>query len=627
MAAPKLLLSNLLRRRPQTLASITSSSSSYSIFFAQSSNRETPQQTSSGLPFSTVHPLALHYGFVWSRLLSTRGDSDYGRDQSLDSAAVRAQEEELFDSGFSSSVSDAGDVGGSEIAEALVSASDVGGDGEPILPVRALISLLDLFHDSTGWPWWVLIASSTLALRITLLPVLILQLKKSKKIAELLPKLPPPFPPPLSGGSYREQFSLFRKERRAVGCPSYLWLLAYVSVQVPCFFLWMTTVRKMSLDHHTGFDCGGTLWFHNLTDFPHGVSGTIFPLIIASLHFANVQISFRTFSAGKATGLLGLLAQYYKFYLNLLTLPILFTGFCVPQSVSSLREEFENLAFVSVLQGSLVYWVTNSSLTLVQVFVKVLPGKKSRNVNHNIRNDVLTKVMKKQLCLYQPGVRETLGLPDKVDPVPPAIHEKIVTPGEKQGDLLRKQQIITLSPRELLALSVKHLAEGHKDTAIPLLRLALDKDPEYVRALVVMGQTLLQDEQLAEAAEYLERAISKLFLTGHPTEVEEVDLLILASQWAGIAYIRQGKNAEGIRHLERVANLEEPEDAKSKAHYYDAFLVLASALYSEHRKPEAAKLLRMAAAYDPSYSVYLEQCEKDEVDLVSDLASSRRGDY
>lgn len=33
----------------------------------------------------------------------------------------------------------------------------------------------------------------------------------------------------------------------------------------------------------------------------------------------------------------------------------------------------------------------------------------------------------------------------------------------------------------------------------------------------------------------------QLFLTGHPTEVEEVDLLILASQWAGIAYIRQVK--------------------------------------------------------------------------------------
>lgn len=42
-----------------------------------------------------------------------------------------------------------------------------------------------------------------------------------------------------------------------------------------------------------------------------------------------------------------------------------------------------------------------------------------------------------------------------------------------------------------------------------------------------------------------------------------------------ILVVLQGKNAEGIRHLERVANLKEPEDAKSKAHYYDAFLVLA----------------------------------------------------
>lgn len=31
----------------------------------------------------------------------------------------------------------------------------------------------------------------------------------------------------------------------------------------------------------------------------------------------------------------------------------------------------------------------------------------------------------------------------------------------------------------------------------------------------------------------------QLFLSGHPTEVEGVDLLILASQWAGVANIRQ----------------------------------------------------------------------------------------
>lgn len=31
----------------------------------------------------------------------------------------------------------------------------------------------------------------------------------------------------------------------------------------------------------------------------------------------------------------------------------------------------------------------------------------------------------------------------------------------------------------------------------------------------------------------------QLFLSGHPTEVEGIDLLILASQWAGVASIRQ----------------------------------------------------------------------------------------
>ena len=40
--------------------------------------------------------------------------------------------------------------------------------------------------------------------------------------------------------------------------------------------------------------------------------------------------------------------------------------------------------------------------------------------------------------------------------------------------------------------------------------MALDKDPNYVRALVVMGQTLLQKEQLEEASDYLERAVTKV---------------------------------------------------------------------------------------------------------------------
>ncbi|KAF3452436.1 hypothetical protein FNV43_RR02869 [Rhamnella rubrinervis] len=515
------------------------------------------------LPPSTISFAAALGSFNW-RFLSTRSgyESEIGRPGGFDVDSVTeltelATESEVLNAEFASN------------------------GEESILPVDTVISMLDGFHDFTSLPWWIVIASSTLALRVVLLPMLILQLHKLKRIGELFPKLPPPFPPPLSGRSFMDQISLFRKERRAIGCPSFLWLFASISVQLPCFLLWMTTIRRMSLDHHPGFDCGGALWFQNLTEYPHGVLGLIFPLLIAGLHYTNVQISFRRSSVGKESGQFGLLAKYYKLYLDCLTLPLLFVGFCIPQ-------------------GSLVYWVTNSSLTLVQ-----------------------------QISLNHPAVRAKLGLPDKDGPSPRAASDSekpgtsILTPISRP-EKLQQVSVQDLSPKELLALSVQLLSKGLKERAIPLLRLALDKDPEYVRALIVMGQTLLQKGLPAEASEYLERAISKLFHAGHPTELEDIDLLILASQWAGVAYTRQGKNAEGIAHLERVGKIKEPEEAKSKAHYFDGLVLLASALYNEGRRTEAANYLRLAAAYNPAYNEFLEQCENDEDAFLSDLVSSRR---
>ncbi|XP_010250467.1 PREDICTED: ALBINO3-like protein 2, chloroplastic isoform X2 [Nelumbo nucifera] len=406
-------------------------------------------------------------------------------------------------------------------------------DGEGLLsPVRAVISLLDGYHDLTG-----------LACVIT---------------------VPPPFPPPFSGKSYIKQFLLFRTERHAIGCPSYLWFLASFSVQVPCFLLWMTSVRRMSLDHHPGFDCGGILWFQNLTELPHGVFGSIFPILIASLHFMNVQISFRTSTVGKATGLFGLLAKYYKLYLQILTLPIFVMGYCVPQ-------------------GSLIYWVTNSSLSVIQ-----------------------------QLSLNHPAIRNKLGLPEKDALVKSETSGNLEKLEIRSLDtLVKNNSVKSLSPYELLALSIQLLTKGDKDRAIALLRMALEKDPEYIRALVVLGQTLMQKGLLLEAIEHFEHAISKLLIVGHPTDDENIDLLILSSSWAGVTYIRQGRNEEGIEHLERIAKLKEPEDPKCKAHYFDGLLLLASALLNEGRKSEAEKLLQMAAAYNPAYNEYLQQCRED----------------
>ncbi|KAK1411357.1 hypothetical protein QVD17_37905 [Tagetes erecta] len=448
---------------------------------------------------------------------------------------------------------------------------------EPILPVRCLVSFLDTLHHLTGLPWWMVIIISTLALRVAILPVLLIQLHKLKRNAELAPKLPPPLPPPFSGKSWIEHYKHFRDKRKEIGCPSFLWIFAYPSVQIPCFILGTASVRQMALDHHPGFECGGTLWFQNLIELPHGATGYIFPLLLASLHLVNVQVSLDKSSLEKLPNLIGILAKYYRYYLQCLTIPILFAGFYLPQ-------------------GSLVYWTANSSITLVQ-----------------------------QLVMKNPHVREQLGLPDKLAPVDFGKSHEII--GLESTVPLVKKPVQELSVLELFNLSIKHLSKGERDKAESLLRLALKKDPEYVRALIVMGQILMKDEKLVEAAEYLERAIAKLLLAGHPTEVEEIDHLILASLWSGVALAKQGKVAEGIVHLERIADMKEPEDAKTKTHYCDGLFMLSSALASVGRNAEAAKYLRILTAYDPAYGQYLKDVESEDNNFAVDLENSRRKDY
>ncbi|KAK4708389.1 hypothetical protein R3W88_029314 [Solanum pinnatisectum] len=451
-----------------------------------------------------------------------------------------------------------------ENTDLLISENISASAEESILPVRALISLLDGYRDLTGFPWWIIIVSSAVALRLTLFPFVLLQLHKLKRIGELFPKLPPPLPPPMSGRSLRDQLKIFFKEKRAAGCPSFFWYFASLTVQVPCFLLWITTIRRMSLHHHERFDCGGILWFQNLTEVPSGVLGPVFPLLIAGLHYINVQVSFEKSSVEKMSGFVGLIAKFYKKYLEVLTLPILFITFNMPQ-------------------GSLVFWLTNSSMTVIQ------------------------------------------------DPQLEAAHQKeLGNTGEIKIDPSKNQSKISvqnLSPHELVNLSIKLLAGGRKDEAMSFLRLAIAKDPENVRALLIIGQTLLQDGSLPEATEYLERTIAKLLLKENQMEIEDVDLLILSSQWAGVACIRQGKMGEGLAHLERIATLKEPDDPKSKAHYYDGLVLLSSTLINVGRKNDAINYLQMATAYDESYKEFLLQCENEEDDITSDLVTSRRRDY
>ncbi|XP_068341154.1 ALBINO3-like protein 2, chloroplastic isoform X2 [Pyrus communis] len=366
------------------------------------------------------------------------------------------------------------------------------GAEKSLLPIDELISVLDWFHQLTGLPWWVVIASSTLAMKITVLPIRMLQINKLTRIARLLPKLPPPLPPPFSGKSYMGQMSRFYKKSKAVGCPSFLWILAYPIVYAPCFILWLNTTRNMSLDNHPGFDSGGTLWFQNLTETPHSVLGLVLPFMIAGLHFASVQISFPT--VGERTDMHGLMGKYYKDYLVFLTVPILCVSCTMPQ-------------------GSLVFWGTSSLLNIIQ-----------------------------KLTLDNPAVRAKLRFPG-IDAPTGAANSKDLSTREisplASPTRMKTINLHNLSPIELLNLSVLVLSRGDTDRALHMKKLALEKDPENVKALITTGQTLLKKTLNAEATEYFERALTKLFSAGRPTGAEDVDLLIIASQWTGVAYIRQ----------------------------------------------------------------------------------------
>lgn len=76
----------------------------------------------------------------------------------------------------------------SSYPEFPISSQDIIPKDDSSLPVLAVVQFLDGFHEFTGLPWWMIIASSTVAVRLALLPLLILQLKKLKTISELLPQ-------------------------------------------------------------------------------------------------------------------------------------------------------------------------------------------------------------------------------------------------------------------------------------------------------------------------------------------------------------------------------------------------------------------------------------------------------
>ncbi|XP_066380089.1 ALBINO3-like protein 2, chloroplastic isoform X5 [Miscanthus floridulus] len=504
------------------------------------------------LPPRELPPFALHSrSFSWY----SRSGSASGSGPSPGTAAADAPGEDVYTEKESvyldgvTTVDDGEGVasGAGAAADAVggaagATADGVGGVSE--LSVSTVLDLMDGFHSLTGLPWWMTISFSTVAMRLLILPALIVQLQKTAKIGEVFRKLSTSLPTPQPGNNFREQYALFQKKKKELGCPSFLWNFAYFSVQFPCFILWMMSIRSMCLNNHPGFDNGGILWFHNLSEFPHGTLGPIFPILVAGLHYLNVQISFQGSQIKDHPGIFGLLAK-----------------------------------------GSLVYWTTNSLFSVAQ-----------------------------QLSLRNDAARKLLGLPDTRAQRPLLEDADMQSMSSDKGtasestapnfvmESMEGNISVSSSPEELLEQALQYLGTGCRDQALPLIRTAVERNPDLSVALIGMGQTLFSNKLFPEAAVCFEHAIPKI--------QEDDPLLVLAYFGAGLSNERQGDNETAIKLLQRIAELKEPEKPINKTCYFQGMLTLGSILSREGRNPEAAKYLRMAIAYDPSVERLLKECEE-----------------
>lgn len=221
--------------------------------------------------------------------------------------------------------------------------------------------------------------------------------------------------------------------------------------------------------------------------------------------------------------------------------------------------------------------------------------------NPSIKFLFMNLKMMQLLALKNSFIRMKLGLRDEKVPLREQVSSEKVLP--ENNIHLTEISVDTLSPQKLLDIALEDLAAGRRNEAIPLLEMAIEKDPELVRALIAKGQILCSQGSLVEAAKYFENAISKI-------QDEEDPFLLIATFGAGVSHLWQGNKLEGIKHLKRIAELKEPESPANKSCYHQGLVILGSTLFEEGKKSEAAKYLRIAATYDPGVTVYLKECEE-----------------
>ncbi|KAH9541416.1 hypothetical protein CY35_14G062800 [Sphagnum magellanicum] len=347
------------------------------------------------------------------------------------------------------------------------------------VPVDAVIVTLDGFHNATGIPWWLTIVGSTLALRVALFPLTVTQLQKASELARLGSQLPSPVPARGSGKSMADQYRIFTKRRLELGAPSPAWLIAVPFVQVPLFITWIVAVRQMAMASHPGFDCGGSLWFTDLTVPVQGALGALFPTLVAVTYFINLQISFKGIE--KQKGMMGTLMKFYKWWLEAATIPAFIFGFYLPQ-------------------GVFMYWLTNNCCSLAQLAANcIAQGKEDEALQ--VLHYTTTKYSNSTEALFALG--------------------KIYIGRQQWSEALQYYNLVLEKTKDnklviaaALGAGVALFKEGKRAEAIEVMsvitRLDVPKDAlsqhRYFQGLVTLSSALSQEGNKVQALALLKKA-------------------------------------------------------------------------------------------------------------------------
>lgn len=161
-----------------------------------------------------------------------------------------------------------------------------------------VISYLTYLHDSTGMPWWGLIATCTIAVRFIMLPFTLIAMRNAAVMNNLQPRLKEIQDLMFDAKSrgkldqakyYQQEYMRIIKENDVNPFRSMLGPL----VQTPVFLAFFFGLRKMA-NTVPSFKTGGTSWFEDLST-PDPLF--VMPTLCAGIFLLNLQLSLTTGAA------------------------------------------------------------------------------------------------------------------------------------------------------------------------------------------------------------------------------------------------------------------------------------------------------------------------------------------